>query len=1477
MDIDMVRISLASPQKVLEWSRGEVKKPETLNYRTGRPEPEGLFCERIFGPTRDYECACGKFRKVRGEGRICDRCGVEITNAKVRRKRMGFIRLAAPVAHIWFSRGIPNYLSLLLNIPPRDVESILAYATFIFVKLDRRRLADPDHPGVGIFRAKDPEAAAPSLDMERISAIISTTGRKPEDDNEVIAEITKWMDGYEGALVEAVNTEITSILRRGQERGFLRPTYPLDLILGMLGKRESRDAVFDPVTGEVAIPRGERLTYAVLQRALQADVRIEDIPVTDKASRRGVTLSELLKDKLSEEELDEEIRDTATGELVARASTALSDCIWDALARFKNITPLRIANRSARESYERAREKRMKEIAEIIGGIQTLLRSRPYDPEALDPPEPEARNYQIDGVAYRNLFKLKSVIRRRLQGVFTPDDIFVVAGGAEAFLLICRNLNFPALHGRLAGAVDSLRKVSTDSASIKVRLDRLIRRANLVGHIIDSGNRPEWMILEILPVIPPDLRPLVQLEGGRHATSDLNELYRTVISRNNRLIRLAKINAPELVLRNEKRILQEAVDALLDNTKKARPIEDINGRPLKSLADSLKGKQGRFRQNLLGKRVDYSGRAVIVVGPQLRLWQCGVPRAMALELFKPFVIYQLVHRKFAENTKIAKRMLERVPSLPPADAAKVWESLEHAVKGKVVLLNRAPTLHRLSVQAFEPILVDGESILLHPLVCSAYNADFDGDQMAVHLPLSIKAQVEARLLMLSTRGLLVPADGSPIAYPSQDMVLGIHYLTLELPAPREKKPEDEWHQFSDLESVARAYHMDVVGIHEPIWLRVPCQWNGKSPEPNGKKYDLIKTTPGRAMFNIHLPEALRYINKTIDKRELKKLAAQCFGFLGEEKTVDLMDDLKDMGFRIATRAGASMAVVDVVIPESKRAIVEAAEREVLKLEEQGINPETDKERWSKRVVRIWERAVERISEAVEKLEDPKNILLMMVRSGSRGNPDQMRQLGGMRGLMADPSGRIIPMPIKANFREGLTVQEYFISTHGGRKGLTDTALRTAKSGYLTRRLVDLAQEVFITEDDCQTRDGISLRPIVDNESGTVYETIGQRAVGRIAAATAWDPQTGEFLAECGEEIDEDAAHQLDAIHLPSIFVRSALICENPFGICAICYGRNLATGRLVEVGESVGVMAAQAIGEPGTQLTLRTFHTGGIAGEGVRDITYGLPRAEMFFEVYSVRFSPKKSGAVIFREARRAEVLEVVQPDRQSGYVKVFTSRGDEKKIEVPPPRKIKVAKGDTVHIGDALTDGYKNPYEILEVLGTKAAEQYIIDQIQQVYRSQDVATHDKHFEVIVSQMFRFVQVKDPGDSPFLPEAYMNRYTFQKLNERLRKQGKRTATAVNVLLGVKKAALGSESFLAGASFQETARVLSAAGLEGRADLLRGLKENIIIGRPIPCGTGFPVFRAVEYRITEAAHEVPVTEEEVPIRAAFDTEAPDTLE
>ncbi|MHA2646975.1 MAG: DNA-directed RNA polymerase subunit beta', partial [bacterium JZ-2024 1] len=1151
MDIDMVRISLASPQKILEWARGEVKKPETLNYRTGRPEPEGLFCERIFGPTRDYECACGKFRKVRGEGRICDRCGVEITTAKVRRKRMGYIRLAAPVAHIWFSRGIPNYLSLLLNIPPRDVESILAYASFIFVKLDKRRLADPDHPGVGIFRPKDPQAPPPALDMERISAIISTTGRKPEDDKEVIDEITRWLDSYEGALVDAVSTEIMSILRRGQEREFLRVSFPLDLITGMLGKREAREAVYDPVTGEVAIQRGERLNYAVLQRALQADVRLEEITVTDKTSRRGIKLQELLGDKLSEEELEEEIRDTATGELIARAGTPLSECIWTALSRFKNAAPIRIANRAQRESYERAREKRMKEIAEIIGGIQTLLQSRPYDPEALDPPEPEARNYQIDGVAYRNLFKLKSVIRRRLQGVFTPDDIFVVAGGAEAFLLICRSVNFAVLHEKLRTAIDGLRKSSADSASTKVRLDRFIRRANLVGHILESGNRPEWMILEVLPVIPPDLRPLVQLEGGRHATSDLNELYRTVISRNNRLIRLTKINAPELVLRNEKRILQEAVDALLDNTKKTRPIEDINGRPLKSLADSLKGKQGRFRQNLLGKRVDYSGRAVIVVGPQLRLWQCGIPRAMALELFKPFVIHQLVHRKFAENTKIAKRMLERVPSLPPAEAAKVWESLEHAVKGKVVLLNRAPTLHRLSIQAFEPILVDGESILLHPLVCAAYNADFDGDQMAVHLPLSIKAQTEARLLMLSTRGLLVPADGSPIAYPSQDMVLGIHYLTLEVPGVSDQEPK---HVFYDLESVARAYHMEVVGLHTPILLRVPSQWAGQGPGPNGKPYTLIKTTPGRAMFNIHLPEALRYINQTMDKKQLKKLAAKCFRLLGEEKAVDLMDDLKDMGFRIATRAGASMAIVDVVIPDTKKAIVESAEKEVLRLEEQGINPEVDKERWSKRVIRIWEKAVERIAEAVEKLEDPKNILLMMVRSGSRGNPDQVRQLGGMRGLMADPAGRVIPMPIKSNFREGLTVHEYFISTHGGRKGLTDTALRTAKSGYLTRRLVDLAQEVFITEEDCQTHDGIWVGRLVEEESGTVYETIGQRAVGRIAGASAWDPHTGEFLALQGEEIDEDAGTKIDLSSLPSVFVRSPLTCENPYGICAQCYG-----------------------------------------------------------------------------------------------------------------------------------------------------------------------------------------------------------------------------------------------------------------------------------------------------------------------------------
>ncbi|MGH8103814.1 MAG: DNA-directed RNA polymerase subunit beta' [bacterium] len=1269
-----------------------------------------------------------------------------------------------------------------------------------------------------------------------------------------------------------VQSEITVILTRAQEKSYLRETFPLDLVTSLLSKKEYREPVTDPQTGELLASKGDKVTYLSLLRLIKSGTPVKDIEITDK--KTVTTLEKALVDRLRDEEIADDLKDPSTDELVAKAETSLDNALWDILLRYRNDFPIKIANKEAKKSYRRAKEKKIKEIREIVEGLEALHGLRPYRYLEIGDEGDRGGSYILDGVTYRNLMKLRAVIRKRAT-TYTPEDLFIVDAGAEAIYFLLKNMKLAEMATELRKAIKVLSPEKAKPLTT-MKADRLMKRLNMIENIIKGQNKPEWMILQNVPVIPPDLRPMVQLEGGRHATSDLNELYRLVITRNNRLQRLMRVNAPESIIRNEKRILQEAVDGLLDNSKKTRPLMDSAGRPLKSLADALKGKQGRFRQNLLGKRVDYSGRAVVVVGPRLHLWQCGIPRIMALELFKPFVIKELIKREAAQNIKAAKRLLERVESLKPQEGARIWECLEEAIRGKVVMLNRAPTLHRLGIQAFEPVLVDGEAILLHPLVCSAFNADFDGDQMAVHLPLSIKAQVEARLLMLASRNLLLPADGLPVSNPSHDMVLGLHYITLQFDT-NGKKPK----YFPDMESVERAYANGHVKTHDRVLVRVPTAFLNESTI-DARPYTTLKTSVGRVLFNLELPAPMRFVNEVIDKKNLKRITADCYRLLGEEACVELLDNLKDLGFVTATRAGISIGVVDAHVPPEKKDIVARAEHEMEKLEEKGLH--LDRERWVKRVTKIWGKAVDEVGKAVENDKDLKNSLLMMVKSGSRGNMDQLRQLAGMRGLMADPSGRIIPMPIKASFREGLTVHEYFISTHGGRKGLTDTALRTAKSGYLTRQLVDLAQEIFISEEDCGTQDGIELKPLVV-KPGEVIEGVPERALGRFVVSRVLDYETGEVIVPPGNEIVEDALarinHFLDADgyfktgrhRKERIKSRSSLTCESKYGVCAKCYGRSLATGRPVEIGEPVGVVAAQAIGEPGTQLTLRTFHTGGIAGGGTKDITQGLPLAEMFFEVYQSRFHPKREGAVI---SPCDGYVESIQKDEKaamqktSAYVVLARDDGEQVPIEIPPVREIIVKVGDTVNAGDALTDGYRNPMDLLTLLGPKPTQSYLIDMVQSVYRSQGVNTNDKHFEIIIMQMMKFMRVKKPGETEFLTDTYVNKYTFSRENERLKKEGKEPASGELALLGVKKAAINSESYLSAASFQETARVLSAAALEGKKDFLRGLKENIVLGREIPAGTGFPIFKDADYNVPGGTRRMIPSEKAEKVAAAVDT-------
>ncbi len=1402
-DLLALRIRLASPETILSWSYGEVRKPETINYRRLRPEKDGLFCEVIFGPTRDWQCACGKYRNKRYAGIVCDKCGVEVTKASVRRERMGHITLAAPVAHIWYTRRVPSFMGLLLDISRRNLERVLYFAQYVVTYVDE------DARERALKRLEEEIGEGEREIAARINARIAELNVQRDRQLEQLEARKK---ALEEEYNEKVAARLEPIVKEGQ-----RLESELSTLLGKPAKQDIRFGATDAVVVAAGEVIGNQ-HIAKIQEIVRAS--LEQIEAQLQEDRQA----ELAK-------IDAQIQDVRAQ--VAEKQAALRAELEEQTSSSRN--------------------------------EQTHLRDELLDLRPLT---------FMSEARYREL-------KSRWGSVFRADM------GAEAFLDILRRLDLDKL------AEELWHEIRTTKS--KQKRKKAIKRLKIVESFRRSGNRPEWMILTILPVIPPDLRPMVQLDGGRFATSDLNDLYRRVINRNNRLKRLLELGAPDVIVRNEKRMLQEAVDSLIDNSQRGKALSRRGRRELKSLSDMLKGKKGRFRRNLLGKRVDYSGRSVIVVGPQLKLHQCGLPKTMALELYRPFVIARLVQHNYTTNIKGAKRLIER-------NRPEVWEVLEEVIKERPVMLNRAPTLHRLSIQAFEPVLIEGQAIQLHPLVCTAFNADFDGDQMAVHVPLSNKAVQEARELMLSSRNLLKPADGEPIISPSKDMVLGVYYLTMEEPRPL----KGDGMVFGDLDEVELAYSLKQVDIHAKIRLRTTTWYDDKGQRLEKPETRVIETTVGRVLFNRILPESLRFINRLLDKGGIKEVMAMVYEVGGEEVTVDVADKVKDIGFAYATRSGVSMAIGDITVPPDKETIIAKAHDEVDAVERayrRGLLTEQEKD---EQIIEIWQKATEDVRELVKEYLDPTNDLAVMALSGAtKGGYGTLSQLAGMRGMMADPSGRIIPLPVRSNFREGLTTLEYFISTHGSRKGLADTALRTADAGYLTRRLVDVVQDVIVTAEDCGTEDYITIRR--SDEVGN--QSMGQRIWARVAAENVVDPETGEIIVEKGEIIERRHVERIMASAIEEVKVRSPLTCQLPHGVCAKCYGMDLGRGKLVEPGTAVGIIAAQSIGEPGTQLTLRTFHTGGVASES--DITTGLPRVE---EIFEARKTPKgeavvaEIGGVVhiveserYADQRLARIehsemvhepylipegFEIVVEDgtevkkgaplakkdeeeivaQKSGRVriegnKVIVSHEEKEvvEIEIPSAARLLVADGDHVEAGQPLTEGSLNPHKILRIQGREAAQLYLLSEVQQVYRSQGQNIHDKHFEIIIRQMLSRVKITHPGDTGFLPGDLVSRTRLLHLNETLRAEGKRPAKFKEVLLGITKAALNTESFLSAASFQHTIRVLADAAIAGKEDPLVGLKENVIIGKLIPAGTGFAPERFA--KVMQLDEEMPVAGDE----------------
>jgi len=1403
-NFDALKLSLASPDTIMSWSHGEVTKPETINYRTLRPERDGLFCERIFGPTRDWECHCGKYKRYRYKGIICDKCGVEVTRSKVRRERMGHIKLASPVSHVWYFKGIPSRMGLLLDMSPRNLEKILYFANYIVtdvheeVRQDMLAVLNMDKDERAIRLRADIDSKSKELRAE-------SEGKTKKLRGEVEAEVSRLEEELQEA-VDALSTQgkkATETIKAGVGTKSRRV-----LSVGLDGDEE------------VVVDKGELMSKE-MSRAVLAKVqeKIEKLEANTKAQQ-----------KQAKERLD--------------------------------------ADRKALDVQIDAATKTQREA--IQGELEALQQ------------EIEATRTDLEGLHPKQI--LTDTQFRDYSERF--GRAFKAGIGAEAVRELLSRIE-------LQSEMYRLREESRSSSG--QRKQKAIKRLKVVEDFRKSNSSPTWMVLEVLPVIPPELRPMVQLDGGRFATSDLNDLYRRVINRNNRLKRLLELGAPEIIVRNEKRMLQEAVDALIDNGRRGRAITGTGNRKLKSLSDMLKGKQGRFRQNLLGKRVDYSGRSVIVVGPELKLHECGLPKKMALELFKPFVMRELVNKGYTTNIKSAKRMVER-------SRTEVWDVLDEVIRDHPVLLNRAPTLHRLGIQAFMPVLVEGSAIQIHPLVCAAFNADFDGDQMAVHVPLFSGAIAEAKNLMMSSQNILSAADGHPVVAPTQDVVLGCYWLT----AARGNMPVDKEHTqklraFSSQNEVVLALESKVVKLQEWIRVRIGTE--------------LITTTPGRVVFNQSLPvgkepveattmQPLPFQNAHYDRKLLRTLVAELFRLYGSDTTAVVVNDIKRLGFRYATQAGITVSAMDIPHPESKWQIIHATEKEVADVEKmyrRGVM--TDDERYRK-VIELWQRAYEEVGNATEHAFDKFSPIWMMMGSGARGNIQQIRQLAGMRGLMADPTGRIIDLPIQANFTEGLTVLEYFISTHGTRKGLADTALRTADSGYLTRRLVDVAQDVIVREEDCGTTNGIWVRDITPERAKS--EPIFEKIAGRIAAENI--VVGGKVLVPAGTAITDDAARQTIAAGV-AVKMRSVLVCEAREGVCRTCYGRNLATGKVVEIGEAVGVIAAQSIGEPGTQLTMRTFHTGGVAGV---DITQGLPRVEELFEARipkgkaiiseidgeleiiraegsrKVRVTSKEEFEVSYPLDAKMQVLVKNKDDVMEGQELARDAKGngirtrhagkasvsakeisvrtlDEEVREYAIPHQVRIrpeldrrdSQKVVIKAGQQITEGSISPQELLHILGKEAVQTFLVDEVQKVYRSQGVDINDKHIEVIVRQMMRKVRIDSAGDTGLLPGEIVSQWEYEEANARALAEGGEPATAQTVLLGLIKAALNTTSWLSAASFQETTRVLTEAAISGKVDRLRGLKENVIIGKLIPAGTGLDYYKKQREQAAKILEEEPI--------------------
>jgi len=1379
-----LRIGLASPEVIRSWSYGEVLKPETINYRRLRPEKDGLFCEAIFGPTRDYQCYCGKYKNPRYKGIICDKCGVEVTRSAVRRERMGHIQLAAPVAHIWYTRRIPSFLGLMLNISRRNLDRVLYFAQYIvtYVDEDARQKA-----------------------LKRLEDEISLSGRElGEKTNAQIAEVKLNRDSAlqeledkreteQGSFDEQVGKRIEPVIKEGQR-----------------------------LESEIQTRMGKKIRKAIIFKALDKEVTIVEVGTVVASSHLGEVQS-IVKEMIEDLESD-----------------------------------LRIMHEQAQEKFNLQKESikaeadlRMEELrveledqAEETKTESSRLRDELYDLEPFT---------FLSEARYR---ELKS----------SWGQVFRADMGAEAFYDILKRIDLDAMAEELWDEIRTTRS--------KQKRKKATRRLGVIEAFRRSRNKPEWIIMTVLPVIPPDLRPMVQLDGGRFATSDLNDLYRRVINRNNRLKRLLELGAPDVIVRNEKRMLQESVDSLIDNSQRGKALSRRGRRELRSLSDMLKGKKGRFRRNLLGKRVDYSGRSVIVVGPNLKLHQCGLPKSMALELYRPFVISKLVSQGYAANIKGARRFIER-------NRPEVWETLEDVITDRPVLLNRAPTLHRLGIQAFEPILIEGSAIQLHPLVTTAFNADFDGDQMAVHVPLSQKAVTEARELMLATKNLLKPANGEPIISPSKDMVLGVYYLTMKV----DEEHRGDGRIFSDLNEVLMAYELGQVDLHAQIKIQAQTFFDENNQRIAEPETRVIDTTVGRAIFNSALTERMKFFNGVLDKGGIKDLIADVYEVCGQEETCMIADRVKEIGFKFATRSGSTIAVSDITVPPMKQEIIQAALESVDVINRdfrRGLLTEQERD---EKVIEIWQETTNNVSEAVKDALDPTGDLANMATCGaSKGGFNSISQLAGMRGLMADPAGRIIPMPIRSNFREGLTALEYFISTHGARKGLADTALRTADAGYLTRRLVDVAQDIIVNEEECGTMNGIWIRA----EDDIAGQSFSERIYGRILAERVVDPKTGEIVFEHNDALTHEKVKKIISLDVQEIKVRSPLTCEMIHGICAKCYGIDLGRGDMVKLGSTVGIIAAQSIGEPGTQLTLRTFHTGGVAAGG--DITTGLPRVEELFEarktpkgeaiiatisgtahvVHSEKYADQRvvlieasemvSDAYDIPEDWKIEVKEEDEVEsgitlasqdeaviiaQHAGRVrlddhKVIVSYEvkDSEENDIPTTSRLIVHEGDKIEAGQPLTEGSLNPHTILRIKGRDACQHYLMKEIQKVYRTQGQNINDKHYEVIIHKMLGKVQVIRPGDSNYLPQELVNRLEIRRVNEELAAEGKRPARFVEVLLGVTKAALETDSFLSASSFQHTIKVLSAAAVASSSDPLFGLKENIMIGKLIPAGTGF---------------------------------------